>query len=361
MAHRAAKRPHVSVLLAVRDADDVVARSIESVINQGFRDFEIIVADCASSDHTLRTIEHIAEHDIRVEVLKLASDDLGAGLDAALDKARGTYVLVMGQGDWLAPDYLDRMADVADRNEAQFAASSLSVDVMHPDGGRSSALLGPASQTWSSADEVHRGLAALLASDALSSVAGKLFLASRLRSLELRFSKLRDALEFELAYLDGATRACVEQGPCYHLVAPSISLQLSTAFDSRMFGRCERRHALLMSLYEKWGLADDPICMQAVHRLHLQEVIRCIENACLSGGNVSSIERRQRVQDMIDAPSTRASIDALRTSSRDFGLMFGPIARRSAGACFMGARLQDIISRALAPIAPVRPSLPIYA
>lgn len=51
----------------------------------------------------------------------------------------------------------------------------------------------------------------------------------------------------------------------------------------------------------------------------------------------------------VDAAPTREAIEAVKESSHEFGIMYAPIARRSVMACFMGARIQDIVGRALLP------------
>lgn len=353
MARQAAKNPRVSVLLAVRDAESVLMRTVESVLGQGYRDLELVVADCASADGTLRKLNRYAEHDFRVRVLELEDGDLAIGRDAALAAARGAFTLFMDQGDWLGPDYLSAMVAAADACDAELVISALSFDMRQAGGGRSSVAVEPAAREWGSAEELHRGLAALLGDRVLSSFTGKLLVTARLKELwpELTFtSGLLDSLA--LTYLDGASRATILQEPCYHVMCEAASL--ASTFDGDMFARVEALRATLLSYFDRWGLAEDDACMRALHGFHLALVIRCIENASLGTGGPSSGERRRQVQDMIDAPAVRASIEALQSSSKEFGLMFAPIARRSAAACCMGARIQDIMNRTLAPFTPAR-------
>ena len=66
--------------------------------------------------------------------------------------------------------------------------------------------------------------------------------------------------------------------------------------------------------------------MSAVHRRYLRELIRCIENVCASSNRLSTAERRDRVQDMLDAEPTREAIEAVKESSHEFGIMYAPIA-----------------------------------
>lgn len=347
MARKVAKRPHVSVLLAVRDGVDAMVRSVESVLNQRCGDFQLIIAACASCPSVISRANRYAEHEIRVDVLELPEPDLGRGRDAALAVARGTHVLLMDEGDWLSPTYLNDMIAAADATDAELVVSSLSLESPRADGGRASVSVRPASRAWSDAVSLRQGIAPLLVEHGVASVTGKLVSRALLQRADARFAGA-DPFDLALAVLDAAERASIAQAPCYHAALGRGGAH--AAFDPELFSRCERHHARLLGQLARWGAADLET-LRAAHNLHLTEVIRCIENASLAPGRLSTIERRHRVQDMIDAPSTRASIEALRSSSRDFGLMFAPIARRSAAACCMGARIQDIVARALAPVA----------
>lgn len=352
MAHRTAKKPQVSVILAVRDAQDELVRSAESVLSQSLRDIELVIADCASSERTAATIARLADRDIRVETVPCADPALMAGQRAALAVARAPYALMMSASDWLGPDYLERMLAAARADGAQLVMSSLSVEVPSRDAaGRRSAVIAGTDRSWSSAEAFRRDAPALFAEGGLANPAGKLLVADRLRAALDAVPAGASGFEVALAYLRDVERASMLHAPVYHLaLTRPLARRGSAPFDPDLYAACERRHAALLALFGAWGLAGDAALLEPIHRMHLAGIIRCIENASLGAGKLSSIERRQRVQDMIDAPATCDSIVALRAASRDFGLMFAPIARRSASACCMSARISDLIARALTPI-----------
>lgn len=354
MTHKAARQPRVSILLAVHDARDVAARTVESILNQEYRDLELIVADCASRDYTATILQRYAERDIRVELLRLDGADVAAGRDAALAAAHGTFALFMDQGDWLASGCLDSLVAAAEESSAQLAIPAFSIDSTRSDGSRTSTVCAPASQVWGDARSFRKDFGRLLADRLFLNTAGKLMRVSRLRDQHLRFSQANGDFDLMASYLRHVERVCVVQGPCCHVSASATGWCRGTGPGPLSYKQVERDYERVLSLYRSWGLIDDAESMEEVHRLHLSEVIRCIGEVAVDSHSLSPIERRRAVQGMIDAPSTRDSIEALRPQARDFGIMFAPIARRSAAACCMGARIQDIVERTLAPFTPAR-------
>lgn len=341
MAHRAHWRPRVSVILAVRDAEDVITRCVESVLSQSLHDIEVIVADLGSADHTARLLGRLADRDFRLEVLPLDELAPEAGLAAALAASHGAYTVLLRQADWLAPSYLeDALALAAEGDSA----------LVIPVPGGDEAARGAATEVWEGAAAIGRGIAGLLPTGAVDDPFGALIARPLVEAALAPVSELRDPVSWMPRLLERAPRVAVlETDACHMRPAPAPA-----AFDPGLFERCEREHALLLELFAAWGLDADPACREALHRHHLTGVVRCIENACTGRGSLSSIERRQRIQDMIDACPTRDSVEVLRSVGAQFGLMFAPIARRSAAACYMGARIQGFFGRMLAPLSPPR-------
>ena len=346
MDHRASRQPRVSVLLSAHDAGETLTRAIESVLNQEAGDLELVIADCASRDRTSHCIERFADRDFRVEQVTVDSTDISVGLNAALARARGSYVMFLEQDVWLSPAYVGALGDAADSVDAEIAYAPHTC----PDGSDDDAASenGPLSErTYGTTDAFRSAAADLAARGLLLNLAGALIPTKRARELGPIASGAYGRDAFMRRCVEGASRVAVISGALYHAEAMETG-----PFDPELYGRCEKRHELLRDLFRAWGFHEGDAAMMTLHRRHLREVIRCIGNAALGSGRVSSIERYQRVQDMIDAKETMASIEAVRGSSREFGLMFGPIARRSAMACCMGARLQELLDRILTPFSP---------
>lgn len=86
--------PTFSVIMACYNAAPYVQKAIQSVINQTFKDWELIIIDDASQDNSLSIIEAASRNDSRIRYL---SNEINSG--AA--KARNTAIEI-AKGEWLA-------------------------------------------------------------------------------------------------------------------------------------------------------------------------------------------------------------------------------------------------------------------
>jgi len=100
-------RPLVSIVVPVHNGASFVGEAIESALHQTFTDLEVVVADNASDDDTLRVVE--AFTDDRLRVLTSAVDiGAGANWNRAVRAARGTYVKLLCADDVLEPRCIER-------------------------------------------------------------------------------------------------------------------------------------------------------------------------------------------------------------------------------------------------------------
>ena len=103
-----AEGPKVSVIMAVRNCASYLAESIDSILNQTFRDFEFIIVDDASTDATPQILADYAARDSRIRLLCNEQNlKLAASLNVALGIARAPLIARMDGDDWAYPSRLE--------------------------------------------------------------------------------------------------------------------------------------------------------------------------------------------------------------------------------------------------------------
>lgn len=102
--------PLVSVIIPTFNRASTILRTLESLENQSFKDFEVIVVDDNSSDNTLLEIENSNLRNL--SLLKMA-DHKGAqaARNMGLQSAKGEKVIFLDSDDWWERDFLQLMLD----------------------------------------------------------------------------------------------------------------------------------------------------------------------------------------------------------------------------------------------------------
>lgn len=103
------KTPTVSVVMPIYNRPDLAPRSIESILNQTFDDFEFVIVDDGSNEETKKLLKEYAKKDSRIRLFHNRKNmGIAYSRQRALDAARGTFIATMDSDDWSAPDRLEK-------------------------------------------------------------------------------------------------------------------------------------------------------------------------------------------------------------------------------------------------------------
>lgn len=92
--------PKISVIMGVHNGEKTLPRAIDSILNQTFTDFELIICDDFSSDLTVKVVEEYIKKDNRVVLIKNISNlGLAASLNKCISISKGEYIARMDDDD----------------------------------------------------------------------------------------------------------------------------------------------------------------------------------------------------------------------------------------------------------------------
>lgn len=106
-----------SVILPVYNAEKVLERSINSVLNQTFSDFEIIAVDDGSKDQSLQVLKKYAELDSRIKVFHQSNKGPGATRNRAISLSQGEYIAFLDADDYWEQDFLEAVLEASNNNQ----------------------------------------------------------------------------------------------------------------------------------------------------------------------------------------------------------------------------------------------------
>ncbi len=101
------KSPLISVIVAVYNMEKYLGNCLDSLVNQTFKDIEIICVNDGSNDNSLSILEEYAAKDKRVIVINQENKGLGGARNTALDVACGKYFCIVDSDDFLDLDSLE--------------------------------------------------------------------------------------------------------------------------------------------------------------------------------------------------------------------------------------------------------------
>jgi glycosyltransferase involved in cell wall biosynthesis len=114
----------VSIITPTYNVEKYIRETLQSVLNQSYQNWEMILADDASNDHTISIIEEFAAKDSRIKVFKLPENrGNGFARNAALEKASGKYIAYLDADDLWFPEKLEKQIQFLKANNLYFTFS----------------------------------------------------------------------------------------------------------------------------------------------------------------------------------------------------------------------------------------------
>ena len=114
----------VSVIIPAYNAEKYIKNSLDSVVNQVYKNLEIIIVDDASTDNTKKIIKEYADKDDRIiPFYQSKNKGVSAARNVGLKVASGEYIVFVDSDDYLTKDAIRRMVDLADKYNSDYIDS----------------------------------------------------------------------------------------------------------------------------------------------------------------------------------------------------------------------------------------------
>ncbi|KQC13824.1 MAG: hypothetical protein APR63_07435 [Desulfuromonas sp. SDB] len=122
----------VSVVVPVHNRAELLNKAIASVVAQAMQNWELIVVDNNSTDHTVEVVESWQKKDKRIKLVKLTENKIARALNQGIKISRGEYIAQLDSDDV----YLPQTLEVITRSLDQDLSAGLAVsfyDLIDPD------------------------------------------------------------------------------------------------------------------------------------------------------------------------------------------------------------------------------------
>lgn len=179
----------VSIIIPVYNTEKYLNKCVYSILDQSWKNIEIILVNDGSADNSKRICEMFAQSDHRVVVIDKENEGVSAARNAGIEKAHGKWVLFIDSDDYVDKDMVENLLVAAEDMGAEISICNFRMEnapnqsLKYPFGT-------PISDgVIESITAVQAMEAALLPDAYQTSVWGKLFSLEIIRDNEIRFNE----------------------------------------------------------------------------------------------------------------------------------------------------------------------------
>ena len=128
-------KPFFSVVIPTYNRAKSIEEAVRSVLDQTFRDFELIVIDDGSTDNTGEILKPIAEEDKRLNYVYQENAERSAARNHGIELSEGEYICFLDSDDIYLPEHLEKFHKTIESHD-KAVALFLSNAIMELDGTR---------------------------------------------------------------------------------------------------------------------------------------------------------------------------------------------------------------------------------
>ena len=116
----------VSVVVPVYKVEKYINKCIDSIINQTYKNLEIILVDDGSPDRCPQICDEYAKKDNRIKVIHKKNSGLGAARNTGIDAAKGEYIGFVDSDDWIMPNMYEEMVNCCENYQVPICECTIS-------------------------------------------------------------------------------------------------------------------------------------------------------------------------------------------------------------------------------------------
>lgn len=102
----------ISVIIPVYNSEKYINKCVESLINQSYKNLDIVLIDDGSTDSSGKICDEYAKQDLRIQVFHQKNGGPSKARNYGLKKAQGEYITFVDSDDWLVENAIEKCYEV---------------------------------------------------------------------------------------------------------------------------------------------------------------------------------------------------------------------------------------------------------
>jgi glycosyltransferase involved in cell wall biosynthesis len=117
---KVSKEPLISVIVPVYKVEEYLDKCVDSIINQTYKNLEIILVDDGSPDNCPKMCDDYAKKDKRIKVIHKKNGGVSSARNEGIKFSKGDYISFIDSDDWIDNNYIEEMYNALTYNEADY-------------------------------------------------------------------------------------------------------------------------------------------------------------------------------------------------------------------------------------------------
>jgi glycosyltransferase involved in cell wall biosynthesis len=115
--------PLITIIIPLYNTEKYIYDCVLSVIEQEYKNIEIIVINDGSTDNSVNKIKHFLVEDKRLKIIEIENAGVSNARNVGVNNANGTYIVFIDADDYITKDYISYMYNLASLSSSELIIS----------------------------------------------------------------------------------------------------------------------------------------------------------------------------------------------------------------------------------------------
>lgn len=316
------EKPIVSIIIPMYNCEMYIEKCLNSVIEQTYKNIEIILVDDGSIDKSLEICKLSAERDKRVKIFQKKNKGASSARNYGLDHVTGKYIMFVDGDDYIEKNMVESLVSLAERNKDDIVISCLIVDKYDKCNNLISTIKKVQKKRVLEGNRIiAEGIIDLVENESISGPCAKLIRSDIILDNNIRMPEnisLQEDLHFILQVLEKTQKIDVID-KCYYHYRKGVNESVTSRYYSNKYQMTDEVHDKLIEYYRK--RTDNISIMRRIYYIHIKNTYAALINLFHRNCKYTKKEKIAIINEIINSNKTISMLGKAQKSGLKYKIL----------------------------------------
>ncbi|CAM2076854.1 MAG: hypothetical protein NSGCLCUN01_01040 [uncultured Clostridium sp.] len=242
-----------SIIMPIYNLEKYLKQSIESILNQQYKNFELILINDGSTDKSAEICDTYSNEDKRIKVIHKSNEGVSKARNIGIENSNGKYLCFIDGDDWIESNMLLEMNNIISEFQSDLIVTGIKIDNIGLQGEIYSQENKYKECLWKNKKEVSDNIINLFENALINSSCNKIYKADIIKNNNIRFmnTNIGEDTRFNLEVIRHCNTVKVSNNSYYHYMRYPNLITLSRILEENSYEEYLNIHQDMINFFKE--------------------------------------------------------------------------------------------------------------
>lgn len=332
-----------SIIIPIYNCEKYLSRCIDSVLNQNYNNFELILVDDGSTDNSGLICDEYSKKNSQIKTLHKTNEGVSKARNVGIENSKGKYIIFLDSDDYLSKDYFEEINKILTKfKNIELINFGFYSDVDDENlNTLSSDIINYKDVMYKSHEEIKDDFVNLWDNTMLYNIWNKVYSSKIIKENNIKFPDFNwgEDIQFNRDYLN-VINSLYNSDKCFYHYVREREGAATKNYKPEIFETRKREFIEFNSYFDQWDIEKQAYYEFSCRR-YIERVLGCLENVYCSKFKFS--ERYKIIKLMIKDSTTRECLKYAKPKSKKIKIMLIPIKLKLTLITMLMGKISNIL------------------